>query len=213
MAGLFIKELKLREAIDRILILCPVPLTIQWQEELLRWFNERERTSTEAGAAEAALLRLYAEVWLPKSEEGGLTVEKIAAGGRPLQVTLNKKKQAAIHERVEELITSVQPCVFASLHPNKIVELFALGTASGQTPGRSVPKIVEGFFSFPISRDWRPQPSCAGRWRAESKRSSLAISPALRQHLGPTANIRWLQRTYDSAPTSQRTKSTSMVVL
>jgi SNF2 family DNA or RNA helicase len=36
MAGLFIKEMKLREAIDRILILCPAPLTIQWQDELLR---------------------------------------------------------------------------------------------------------------------------------------------------------------------------------
>jgi len=40
MAGLLIKEMKLREAIDRVLILCPAPLTIQWQDELLRWFNE-----------------------------------------------------------------------------------------------------------------------------------------------------------------------------
>ncbi len=40
MAGLLIKELKLREAIDRILILCPAPLTIQWQDEMLRWFGE-----------------------------------------------------------------------------------------------------------------------------------------------------------------------------
>src|SRR5581483_11825596 len=30
----------LREAIERILILCPAPLTIQWQDELLRWFGE-----------------------------------------------------------------------------------------------------------------------------------------------------------------------------
>jgi hypothetical protein len=88
-------------------------------------------------------------VWLPKAEQGSLTIERIAAGGRPLQVTLNQKKQAAIHERVQELITTVQPRVFATLHPNKIVELFALGTASGQAPGRSVPEIVEGFFSFP----------------------------------------------------------------
>jgi len=109
----------------------------------------RERTSTEAGAAEAALVKLYAEVWLPKADQGGVAIEKIAAGGRPLQATLNQKKQAAIHERIEELITTVQPRVFATLHPNKIVELFALGTASGQTPGRSVPEIVEGFFSFP----------------------------------------------------------------
>lgn len=40
MAGLLIKEMKLREAIDRILILCPAPLTIQWQDELQRWFGE-----------------------------------------------------------------------------------------------------------------------------------------------------------------------------
>jgi len=40
MAGLLVKEMKLREAIERILILCPAPLTIQWQDELLRWFGE-----------------------------------------------------------------------------------------------------------------------------------------------------------------------------
>ena len=40
MAGLLIKEMKLREAIDRCLILVPAPLTIQWQDELLRFFNE-----------------------------------------------------------------------------------------------------------------------------------------------------------------------------
>src|SRR5712692_7511505 len=40
MAGLLIKELKLREAVERVLILCPAPLTIQWQDELQRWFGE-----------------------------------------------------------------------------------------------------------------------------------------------------------------------------
>jgi SNF2 family DNA or RNA helicase len=40
MAGLIIKELKLREAVDRILILCPAPFTIQWQDELQGWFGE-----------------------------------------------------------------------------------------------------------------------------------------------------------------------------
>jgi superfamily II DNA or RNA helicase len=40
MAGLLIKEMKLREAIDRVLILCPAPLTIQWQDEMQRWFGE-----------------------------------------------------------------------------------------------------------------------------------------------------------------------------
>jgi len=41
MAGLLVKEMKLREAIERILILCPAPLTIQWQDEMLRWFGEQ----------------------------------------------------------------------------------------------------------------------------------------------------------------------------
>src|SRR5437016_832044 len=40
MAGLLLKEMKLREAVERVLILCPAPLTIQWQDELLRWFGE-----------------------------------------------------------------------------------------------------------------------------------------------------------------------------
>ncbi len=40
MAGLLVKELKLREVIERILILCPAPLTIQWQDEMLHWFGE-----------------------------------------------------------------------------------------------------------------------------------------------------------------------------
>lgn len=40
MAGLLIKEMKLRQAIERVLILCPAPLTLQWQDELLQWFDE-----------------------------------------------------------------------------------------------------------------------------------------------------------------------------
>ena len=40
MAGLLVKELKLRAAVERCLILVPAPLTIQWQDELLRFFNE-----------------------------------------------------------------------------------------------------------------------------------------------------------------------------
>ena len=52
--------------------------------------------------------KLYTEVWLPRAESGGITIDKVAAGGRPLQTTLNEKKQAMIHERVVELITQVQ---------------------------------------------------------------------------------------------------------
>ena len=40
MAGLLVKELKLRQAVERCLILVPAPLTIQWQDELLRFFGE-----------------------------------------------------------------------------------------------------------------------------------------------------------------------------
>ncbi len=40
MAGLLIKELKLRGAIERILILVPSPLTPQWQDELSEKFDE-----------------------------------------------------------------------------------------------------------------------------------------------------------------------------
>jgi len=40
MAGLYIKEMKLRYAVEKILILVPANLKIQWQDELLRFFNE-----------------------------------------------------------------------------------------------------------------------------------------------------------------------------
>jgi superfamily II DNA or RNA helicase len=40
MAGLLIKELKLRGTLERVLIIVPAALTIQWQDELLRFFNE-----------------------------------------------------------------------------------------------------------------------------------------------------------------------------
>ena len=40
MAGLLVKELKLRGAIDRVLILCPAPLCPQWQDEMSTKFDE-----------------------------------------------------------------------------------------------------------------------------------------------------------------------------
>lgn len=41
MAGLLFKELKLRGVVDRILVVAPAPLTIQWQDELWDKFDER----------------------------------------------------------------------------------------------------------------------------------------------------------------------------
>lgn len=40
MAGLLIKELRLRGVADRVLVLCPAPLTVQWQDELHEKFDE-----------------------------------------------------------------------------------------------------------------------------------------------------------------------------
>lgn len=40
MAGLLLKELKLRSVIERVLILAPAPLTVQWQDELRSKFDE-----------------------------------------------------------------------------------------------------------------------------------------------------------------------------
>ncbi len=54
----------------------------------------REREATEAATTESAFLKLYTEVWLPKIQDGELTIESVAAGGRPFQTTLNEKKQA-----------------------------------------------------------------------------------------------------------------------
>jgi hypothetical protein len=108
----------------------------------------RERESTEQAAAESALLKLYAEVWFPRVEEGGIGIEKVAAGGRPLQTTLNDKKRAMIHERIIELITTVQPRVFNTLAPTKIVELFRLGEGTPPTHGVGTGEVVDGFYSF-----------------------------------------------------------------
>lgn len=40
MGGLLLKELKLRGVVERILILAPAPLTVQWQDELRSKFSE-----------------------------------------------------------------------------------------------------------------------------------------------------------------------------
>src|SRR3990172_6583172 len=108
----------------------------------------RERESTEKAAAESAFLKLYTEVWLPRAEGGGIGIEAVAVGGGPLQTTLNEKKEAMIHERIMELLTTVQPRVFSTLTPGKIVELFKLGEGKPPKLGAPTAEVVEGFFSF-----------------------------------------------------------------
>ena len=108
----------------------------------------RERNSTEKSAAESALLKLYGEVWLPRSDNGSLSLETVSIGGRPLQTTLDEKKRAQIHHRLTELLETVQRKVFGSVAPGKIVALFKLDGEDSQEPGIETDKVVAGFFSF-----------------------------------------------------------------
>ena len=107
----------------------------------------REREATERAAAESALVQLYAEVWLPESGAGALSMETAALGGRPLRTTLDAGRRALIHQRLMELLTTVQRRVFDSVAPGKIVELFRIGE-EGAAPGISTDRVSAGFFSF-----------------------------------------------------------------
>ncbi len=107
-----------------------------------------ERAATEQAAAESALLKLYNAVWLPASGDGGLVLDVVGMGGRPLQTTLDHKKRAQIHERLMELLTTVQRRIFGTLAPGKIVDLFRLGADAPGGPGIATDKVVSGFFSF-----------------------------------------------------------------
>ena len=108
----------------------------------------RERNATEKSAAESALLKLYGEVWLPRSDSGALSLETVGIGGRPLQTTLDEKKRAQIHQRLMELLETVQRKVFGSVAPGKIVELFKLDGSAAPEPGIPTGIVVAGFFSF-----------------------------------------------------------------
>jgi len=108
----------------------------------------RERKSTHESAAESAFVKLYPEVWLPKLDQGKITIEKIAAGGRPLQATVSGNRKAMVFERSMELLTSVQSRVFGTLKPAKIVELFRLGEDQPPRMGIRCSEVVTGFYSF-----------------------------------------------------------------
>jgi hypothetical protein len=108
----------------------------------------RERERTESAAAESGLLKLYAEVWLPKVTSDGIVIDVAAVGGRPLQITLNEKKQARVHDRMMELLVDVQRRVFTTVSPSKIIELFKLGEGNPPTLGIKTADVVDGFYSF-----------------------------------------------------------------
>lgn len=108
----------------------------------------RERKATHAAAAESAFVKLYPEVWLPKIDQGTISFEKIAVGGRPLQTTINEDHQAMIYERTLELITQVQKKVHPTLKAAKIVESFKLGQGVSSSSGAKCADIVAGYYSF-----------------------------------------------------------------
>jgi len=108
----------------------------------------REREASHASAVESAFLKLYVEVWFPKLVDNKIGLDKVAVGGRPLQVTLNERRQAMIRERLDELIMQVQRKVFDSLPPTKIVELFKLGEGNPPVMGIRCAEIRDGFYSF-----------------------------------------------------------------
>ena len=108
----------------------------------------REREATEKAAAESALLKLYGEVWLPAYDDAVFTVDAVSMGGRPLRTTLDQKKRALIHQRLLELLTTVQRRVFGTVAPPKILQLFKLGESATTEPGVPTEQVVAGFFSF-----------------------------------------------------------------
>jgi hypothetical protein len=107
----------------------------------------RERERTQKSGAESAFLKLYNEVWLPKLEGGSISIEKPSVGGRPLQITVNESHEAMIFERGMELLMQVQPRVFDTIAPRKILGLFKVGEA-GSPPGIECRQVIEGLFSF-----------------------------------------------------------------
>jgi hypothetical protein len=54
-----------------------------------------------------------------------------------------------IHERVMELLTNIQPKVFANLNPGKILSLFKLEDGDPPIMGIKANELVDGFYSFP----------------------------------------------------------------
>ncbi len=108
----------------------------------------RERGATETAAAESAFVKLYTEVWLPRVEDGAIGIESVAVGGRPLQTTVNEKKDAMVHERVMELLMTTYRKVHGMVKPSKIVELFKMGEGTPPKMGIRASEVVDGLYSF-----------------------------------------------------------------
>jgi hypothetical protein len=137
------REVRYLLAIDRVKKNAKkLNLTKEQSEEL------REREATHASAAESGFLKLYTEVWFPRVTNGVIGIEKVAVGGRPLQTTLNERRQAMIFERLMELVMQIQKRLFDTLSPQKIIELFKLGEGTPPRVGIAASEVVDGFYSF-----------------------------------------------------------------
>ena len=123
----------------------------KWREHNLTTAQRsqlKERDSTEKAAVESALLKLYGEVWLPATGDKTVTMEQVSLGGRPLQTTLGEKKHALIHQRLMELLMTVQRRVFGSVAPGKVAELFKLGEPGSHATGIATDNVLAGFYEF-----------------------------------------------------------------
>ena len=106
----------------------------------------RERRRSEEASAESSFRRIYDSVWLPRIENGEISLERVEVGGRPLQAT-------AVHERIMELLTSAgTPKVHGSVTPRKIVDRVKLGEPIAEGEGLRMciraSEVRDAFFSF-----------------------------------------------------------------
>lgn len=149
--GLAIPERKSIEALRRAVRYLLAIERVDAKKQQIRLSKDqldqlRERRRTEEAAAESGFRELYTSVWLPRVEAGGLGIERVEKGGRPLQAT-------GVHERVMELLTSQgAPKVHGSVTPRKVVERLKLGEPGGEDEpprlGVKIGDVRDAFFSF-----------------------------------------------------------------
>lgn len=147
--GLAIPEKKQIEALRRAVRYLLAIDRVEAKKQQLRLTKDqldqlKERKRTEQAAAESCFRELYTAVWLPRVQDGGLEIEKIERGGRPLQAT-------GVHERIMELLTSVgTPRIHGSVTPRKIAERVRLGESLGEGEplimGIKASDVLESFF-------------------------------------------------------------------
>ena len=147
--GLAIPEKRQIEALRRAIRYLLAIDRVEAKKQQLRLTKDqldqlRERKRTEQAAAEACFRELYTAAWLPRVQDGGLEIEKVERGGRPLQAT-------GVHERIMELLTSVgTPRIHGSVTPRKITERVRLGEspAAGEQPlmGIKTSDVLESFY-------------------------------------------------------------------